>query len=80
MLKHPAVCLSLLCTRDSWYGGLTEDMRVHYKTHEGETIQHVDIIGVYQYICKYMKFPWPITSFKWQTRAKTWKSAYVCMA
>jgi len=32
-------------------------MRLHYKAREGEAIQYVDVMSVYQYICKYLKFP-----------------------
>jgi len=32
-------------------------MRLHYKARENETTQYVDVISLYQYICKYFKFP-----------------------
>jgi hypothetical protein len=32
-------------------------MRLHYKIAEGETIQYVDVMSLYPYICKYFKFP-----------------------
>ena len=32
-------------------------MRLNYKAREGETIQHVDLMNLYPYICKYFKFP-----------------------
>jgi hypothetical protein len=32
-------------------------MRLHYKVAEGKTIQCVDMIYLYLYICKYFKFP-----------------------
>ena len=32
-------------------------MRLHYKVHENETIQYVDVMSLYPYICKYFKFP-----------------------
>ena len=32
-------------------------MRLHYKVQENETIQYVDIMSLYPYICKYFKFP-----------------------
>jgi len=31
-------------------------MRLHYKAREGETIQYVDVMSLYPYICKYFKF------------------------
>jgi len=36
--------------------GRTEAMRLHYKATENETIQYVDVICLYPYICKYFKF------------------------
>jgi hypothetical protein len=36
---HPIVQHEPLNTRDALYGGRTEDMRLHYKVAEGETIQ-----------------------------------------
>ena len=56
-LAHTAVCRSPRCTRDALYGGRTEAMRFHYKAREGETIQFVDVMSLYPYICKYFKFP-----------------------
>ena len=32
-------------------------MRLHYKAREGETIQYVDVMRLYPYVCKYGKFP-----------------------
>jgi hypothetical protein len=32
-------------------------MRLHYKAREGETIEYVDVMSLYPYICKYGKFP-----------------------
>ena len=32
-------------------------MRIYYKAHEDETVQYVDVISLYPYICKYFKFP-----------------------
>jgi hypothetical protein len=43
LLAHPTVCNSPLFTRDALYGGRTEDMRIHYKAREGETIQYVGV-------------------------------------
>ena len=54
---HPVVRQSPLCTRDALYGGRTEAMRLHYKVRENETIQYVDVMSLYPYICKYFKFP-----------------------
>jgi hypothetical protein len=31
-------------------------MRLHYKAAERETIQYVDVMSLYPYICKYFKF------------------------
>jgi len=57
LLAHPTVCKSPQCTRDALYGGRTEAMRVHYKAREGDTIQYVDVMNLYPFICKYRKFP-----------------------
>ena len=57
LLAHPPVCQSPLFTRDALYGGRTEAMRLNYKAREGETIQYVDVMSLYSYICKYFKFP-----------------------
>jgi hypothetical protein len=54
---HPMIEHSLLVTRDALYGGRTEAVRLHYKIGEGETIQYVDVMILYPYICKYYKFP-----------------------
>jgi len=32
-------------------------MRLHYKARKIETIQYVDFMSLYPYICKYFKFP-----------------------
>jgi hypothetical protein len=32
-------------------------MRLHYKAEESKTIQYVDVMNLYPYICKYFKFP-----------------------
>jgi hypothetical protein len=33
-------------------------MRLHYKIREGEeTIQYVDVISLYPFVCKYFKYP-----------------------
>jgi len=53
----PAVQQSPLRTRDALYGGRTEAMRLHYKAQENETIQYVDVMSHYPFICKYFKFP-----------------------
>ena len=55
---HPLVQHAHLKTRDALYGGRTEAMRLHCKIREGEeTIQYVDVMSLYPYICKYAKFP-----------------------
>jgi len=55
---HPVVLHSPLNTRDALYGGRTEAMRLHYKIREGEeTVQYVDVMSLYPYVCKYFKFP-----------------------
>jgi hypothetical protein len=58
LLAHPIVQQSPLRTRDAVYGGRTEAMRLHYKARESEeTIQYVDVMSLYPYICRYFKFP-----------------------
>jgi hypothetical protein len=32
-------------------------MRLHYKIAEGETVQDVEVMSLYPYVCKYFKFP-----------------------
>jgi len=55
--KHPVVLHSSLNTRDALYGGRTEAMRLHYKAREGEeTVQYVDVMSLYPYVCKYFNF------------------------
>ena len=56
LLTHPIVEQSPLNTRDALYGGRIEDMCLHYKARENETIQYIDGISLYPYICKYSKF------------------------
>jgi G:T-mismatch repair DNA endonuclease (very short patch repair protein) len=47
-----------LKTRDALYGVRTEAMRLHYRFREGEeTIQYVDVMSLYPWVCKYSKFP-----------------------
>jgi hypothetical protein len=47
-----------LKTRDALYGGRTEAMPLHYRVKEGEeTIQYVDVMSLYPWVCKYIKFP-----------------------
>jgi len=57
LLTHPIVEQSPLNTREALYVGRTEAMRLHYKARENETIQYVDVMSMYPYICKYSKFP-----------------------
>jgi len=35
----------------------TGAVRLHYKVRENETIQYVDVMNLYPYICRYFKFP-----------------------
>ena len=47
-----------LKTRVALYGGGTGAMRLHCNIHEGEeTIQYVDVMSLYPYVCKCGKFP-----------------------
>ena len=48
---------SPLRNHDSLYDGRNGAMRLHYKAPENETIQYADVMSLYQYICKYFKFP-----------------------
>ena len=32
-------------------------MRLHHKARDDETVQYVDVISLYPYVCKYFKFP-----------------------
>ena len=33
-------------------------MKLHYKIREGEeTVQYVNVMSLYSYVCKYFKFP-----------------------
>jgi len=55
---HPVVQYSSLNTREALYVGRTEAMRLYYKIREGkETVQYVDVMSLYPYVCKYFKFP-----------------------
>ena len=57
LLTHPIVEQSPLHIRDVLYGGRTEAMRLHYKARKIETIQCVDGVSFYPYICKNFNFP-----------------------
>jgi hypothetical protein len=58
LLVHPIIKHAPLVTRDALYGGRTEAMRLHYKILEWkESVQYCDVMSLYQYICKYFKFP-----------------------
>jgi len=57
LVIHPIVQQSQLYTHHALYGGRTEATRLHYKARENETIQYVDVISLYPYICKYFNFP-----------------------
>ena len=50
--SNPIVEKSPLKTRDALYGGRTEAMRLHHKARDDETVQYVDVISLYPYICK----------------------------
>ena len=50
---HPKVSKSPLCNRVILYGCRTEAMCLHYNALEGENIQYVDVMSLYQNICKY---------------------------
>ena len=63
LLMHSLVLHIPLRTRDAVYGGRTEAMRLHYKARGNETIQYVDVMSLYSYICKNFKFSWVIQSF-----------------
>ena len=54
---HPVVKHSPLNTQDALSGGRTEAIRLHHKAGDGETIQYVDVISLYPYVCKYLQFP-----------------------
>ena len=32
-------------------------MRLHHKAGNGETVQYVDVMSLYTYVCKYLTFP-----------------------
>jgi len=56
--NHPIIRHSQLRTRDVLYGGRTETMRLHFRANNNnETIQYVEVMSLYPYICKYFKFP-----------------------
>jgi len=57
LFANPIVQQGPLPTSDAMYGGRTEAMRLHYKAFEKETIQHVDVMSLYPYICNYFHFP-----------------------
>jgi hypothetical protein len=54
---HPLVQQTPLNTRHALYGGRTEAMRIHDRVCEGEQIRYCDVMSLYQYVCKYSKFP-----------------------
>jgi hypothetical protein len=54
---HPLIQHSPLNTRDMLYGGRTEAMTLHYKIRYRETVEYVDVMSLYPFICKYFKFP-----------------------
>ena len=54
---HPVVQHSPLITGDGLHGGRTEAMRLQHKARDVETIQYVNVMSLYPYVCKYFKFP-----------------------
>jgi hypothetical protein len=47
-----------LRTRYALYGGRTGAMHLHYKVKRGEeTMQYLDVMSLYPWVCKYFKFP-----------------------
>jgi len=54
---HASCSETPLRTRDALYGCRTEAMRLHFKVRENESIQYVDVMILYPYICKYFQFP-----------------------
>ena len=57
LLTHPVVELCPIHSPDALYVGRTEAMRLHYKARENGTINYVDVMSLYPYICKNNKFP-----------------------
>ena len=57
LLTHPVVRQTPLRTLDAVFGGRTDAILLHYKVRVNESIQYVDIMSLYPYICKYFKFP-----------------------
>ena len=49
-------CVSPLYNWDAPTGCLAEAMQLHHKALEGKTIQYVNVMNLYPYICKYFKF------------------------
>jgi hypothetical protein len=46
-----------LRTKEALYGGRTEVMRLHHRVKEGEeTIQYVDVMSLFPWVCKYFNF------------------------
>jgi len=43
--------------RDTLYGCRTAATKTYYRVKEEEKIHYVDVISLYPYICKYVKFP-----------------------
>jgi len=57
LLTHPIIQQSPLRTRDGLYGGQTEAMCLYHRAREKETIQYVEVMSLYSYICKHIKSP-----------------------
>jgi len=53
LLTHPIVQQTPLRTRDALCGGRNEAMCLYRKARENETIQYVDVMSLYPYICKF---------------------------
>ena len=50
-------------------------MRLHYKAREGETIQYVDVMSLYPYVCKNCNFLVGHSDM-WEMLAKARKRVY----
>lgn len=50
-------CEDRLDPRDSFFGGRTNAMKLHYKVKEGEKIRYVDYTSLYPFCNKYGRYP-----------------------
>ena len=80
ILADTAVSKSPLCTRGPLYGRRKVAELLHYKARECETIQYLDGMSFFPYICKCFKFLMAIPSSMWETFAMIRKHACVWMA